>query len=819
MATQYFCKNKQRRKLLLAQAAPSLNGIDFLEVDPGQLVLHIHFLFDLPGTPNPVPPAPAPGLTADNIIIEGGERVTGITVVPSSLVVAANVLTLTASAAGDFSTYTLRLVTSAKDHDPPSGFDPVFSSVDFSFKVNCPSDFECQPITICPPQPATAPNINYLAKDYGSFRQLMLDRMAVTVPGWQERNPADLGVALVELLAYAGDQLSYYQDAVATEAYLGTARRRISVRRHARLLDYPMHDGCNARCFVFLNLAGVTSLLVPKGTQLLTGVVATPETPPPGVVSQSQMPALLNQGALAFRTLADLTAHDALNQINFWTWSDGQCCLPRVATAATLEDLPAGNLPLAAGDLLLFEEIKGTATGLAADANPAHRHVVRLIGAPVHKTDPLTAKKVVEIAWDPADALPFPLCLSIPAKDPGKPPITDVSIARGNIVLADQAVLQPQETLPDASSSSGPYRPRLNNPNVSVAVAYDDAASRKLPVAGLLIQDPARALPDVSLGGSAGKWSPQRDLLESGPSALDFVVEIDESGIATLRFGDGALGAAPPPSGLVATYSTDNRSAGNIGADSLAYIVSPPSTPLAGVSKVRNPLPAQGGLDPESLDETRNFAPQAFRIQQRAVTAADYAEVAERHPQVQRAETTLRWTGSWHTMFVTVERTAGQPVDDAFRNEIRNYLEQFRLAGYDLEIEAPKFVSLDVAFTVCVESGYFRSDIEAALAQTFSNRFLPGNRTGFFYPGNFTFGQRVYISQIVAAAMQTPGVMWVDTNDVAPSPNHFTRLGRTPNGEAAAGFIAMAPLEIARLDNDPSRPENGKIQFILRGGL
>ena len=71
------------------------------------------------------------------------------------------------------------------------------------------------------------------------------------MPAWQERSPADIGIALVELLAYAGDQLSYYQDAVATEAYLGTARRRVSVRRHARLLDYPMHDGCNARAWVF----------------------------------------------------------------------------------------------------------------------------------------------------------------------------------------------------------------------------------------------------------------------------------------------------------------------------------------------------------------------------------------------------------------------------------------------------------------------------------------------------------------------------------------------------------------------------------------
>src|SRR5207249_3177500 len=44
--------------------------------------------------------------------------------------------------------------------------------------------------------------------------------------------------------------LSYYQDAVATEAYLHTARQRISVRRHARLVDYHMHEGCNARAWV-----------------------------------------------------------------------------------------------------------------------------------------------------------------------------------------------------------------------------------------------------------------------------------------------------------------------------------------------------------------------------------------------------------------------------------------------------------------------------------------------------------------------------------------------------------------------------------------
>ena len=64
----------------------------------------------------------------------------------------------------------------------------------------------------------------------------MLDRISTLMPDWEESSPADLGVALVELMACVGDRLSYRQDAVATEAYLETARRRVSVRRHARLV-------------------------------------------------------------------------------------------------------------------------------------------------------------------------------------------------------------------------------------------------------------------------------------------------------------------------------------------------------------------------------------------------------------------------------------------------------------------------------------------------------------------------------------------------------------------------------------------------------
>lgn len=195
----YFCCDEQRRDIVRYQSPPVFNGIDFLEVvdnpaDPFELrqrTLHVHFIHAL--TPG--------ALVAQNVRIEGGERIREITITgveinglaspPSSppKMLSANVLVVRVAEPGDFSTYTLRLVQDPKHDDPPAGFDPVLSAVDFSFKVACASDFDCRPARACPTEPLPQPEINYLAKDYASFRQLMLDRMTALMPEWKERNP------------------------------------------------------------------------------------------------------------------------------------------------------------------------------------------------------------------------------------------------------------------------------------------------------------------------------------------------------------------------------------------------------------------------------------------------------------------------------------------------------------------------------------------------------------------------------------------------------------------------------------------------------
>jgi hypothetical protein len=137
-------------------------------------------------------------------------------------------------------------------------------------------------------------------------------------------------------------------------------------------------------------------------------------------------------------------------------------------------------------------------------------------------------------------------------------------------------------------------------------------------------------------------------------------------------------------------------------------------------------------------------------------------------------------------------------------------MERFRPAGYDLEIRAPRYASLDIQLTATVAPDHFRSTIRQALREAFSRTDLPNGRRGFFHPDNFGFGQPVYLSPIVMAAMQIPGVMRVDID-------RFQRWGR-PQHERETGQIAVGPLEIARLDNDPAAPEHGTIKFIVEGG-
>src|SRR5258708_5163028 len=169
------CRKDPRRATV--RTTQERYGLDSLEVSPDQLTLHITFLGKGPA-----------GLKPENLRIDGGQRIQGIRFTGVTFFNRAmepgttHVPRFSVHKAGDFSVHTFRVVA-ADDRGRPTGqpmpgFDTRYDHIDFQFKAGCPSNLDCKPQAICPPPVRVEPEINYLAKDYSSFRQLILDLLA-----------------------------------------------------------------------------------------------------------------------------------------------------------------------------------------------------------------------------------------------------------------------------------------------------------------------------------------------------------------------------------------------------------------------------------------------------------------------------------------------------------------------------------------------------------------------------------------------------------------------------------------------------------------
>jgi hypothetical protein len=874
---QPICSKELRREKV--RRHKRLYGLDYLEVGQmdsaessldAQRVLTVYFLGRLPDELK---------LDKTSVRIEGGQRIRDIQVLDVKVCKAESsefddYMTVVVDRPGDFSTYVLHVVEKKQGKwRPHSKFDPRYDRITFNFKVDCPDELDCRQEAVCPPERRDEPDINYLAKDYASFRQLILDRLALVMPDWRERHVPDIGIALVEILAYVGDHLSYFQDAVATEAYLNTARKRISVRRHARLVDYFMHEGCNARTWVCVQVCCDSIAVESKAIFFITGLKEALQNNKI-LLTLEELERYPAGQYEVFEPIADesFSFYKAHNEINFYTWGNQLCCLARGATSATLlgewvvpeeldqvqrcdldsetqspsaksvnlmqsaqkiqvTDLAIPKLNLRPGDVLIFEEVVGPKTGHPQDADPNHRHAVRLrtIEADI---DPLTHQPITHITWDDEDALPFPLCLSALGPPPECKVLENVSVARGNVVLVDHgqtveealtevpkgeiiACCKREGMLADSYQTPGRYQPVLEK----IPLTFREQPDNHKSAYSMLKQDVRRAKPalqviDTYAHVDEQQWQSQLDLFSSHPHDLHFVVEMDEGGRAHLRFGNGEMGKRPEVGmSLQAKYRIGNGLAGNVGAGVISHLVARNAS-FSGVNKVYNPMPAQGGTAVEPMSEAKLFAPHAFRNElQRAIIADDYAAIVLREfkHKVQNALGKLRWNGSWYEVLVAIDPYGQEQVDQALLDEISDRLHRYRRMGHDVMVRSAHRIPLDIELRICVLPNYLRGHIKAELLKIFSNKRLSDGSLGFFHADNLTFGQDIYLSKLVAAAQSVEGIESVTVTKMQ-------RWCELANDEIGSGVLPLGPFEIARLDNDPSFPENGKLNLDMRGG-
>jgi hypothetical protein len=776
----------------------TLNGIDFglmqldASIPPAFGVLELH-LYNDQHLDDLVTAANTSAAMWSLVPIVGGERLpagpaSGQVKVTKLVHAAPQVLQVTIAPVGDYSSYTLTI--------QQSGFDPIFSQFVFRFRPGC-FNADCTPLVSYPPR-AVEPAIDYLAKDYDSFRHVLISAMTQRLPAWQPTSEAAFDVVLLDLFSAAADELSNYQDRVMQEAYWSTAQKRISMRRQARLMDYFIHEGNQASTVLALDFPGTASYTVPAVQKAWTG-------PDPRLSS-----------TVWFVTAADRFVSGLFSSVPLYTWSDA---IPALAAGATEADLAFSSVAdateavnlIASGQIsrLLVQEWLNPATGLPADRNLEKRQLLALTGAQL-LIDPLTSDPVVRVTWRQQDALRFNYCFVVSVNGVR---VVNVSLFHGNLLDVVQGRPTQFRYVPPGTALT----PGIYNFDMNPAGAAECRLPPAFPVlwkkttpGGL---EPSVSTVQVTVTDASGttEWTEQTDLVHSnGTTDHHFVVETDELQRTLVRFGEDTNGVALPEDATVTCFwLTGLGPDGNIGQDALINFDSTGMPDIA-LGSCWNPFDVTDGLAPETANVIRRRVPEAFLYKQsRAVTLADYVARALEMPGVSNAAAFHMWTGSWRTVRVVVDPEGTTTLSEPLRAAVEQHLDAVHLIGEDVEVRGPKYVPLLVDVAVCIASDYWIDDVAPVIERAFSNSYTPDGQQAFFNPDRWTFGQALYTSEIEGVLAKIEGLEHVISIRMTRWWNQSVRSDEV---------LTVAPEEIVLVTNDPSRIELGRITFTYQGG-
>jgi predicted phage baseplate assembly protein len=218
-------------------------------------------------------------------------------------------------------------------------------------------------------------------------------------------------------------------------------------------------------------------------------------------------------------------------------------------------------------------------------------------------------------------------------------------------------------------------------------------------------------------------------------------------------FGDGVNGARLPTAAnnVRAAYRKGLGIDGNVASDKLTQLMTRP----LGLKSVSNPLPAEGGTDPEGADAARQSIPLTTRTLGRAVSLLDYEDFARAFSGIAKAQAQVLPLTAGATVAITVAGPAGALLTPASPVWI-NLLAALRTSGDPhvavllLPHQASTFhLGLKVKRDPAYETKTVLAAVETALRghYSFDARAL---------------GQPVQQSDVIAAAQAVPGVVAVD---------------------------------------------------------
>jgi hypothetical protein len=725
----------------------------------------------------------AGSITPSQVTVSGGRR---IPPPPYQCVISGSAIVLKFAAIGDHSPYTVALLDGGG-----RALHPFFAAAQFTFTIDCETG-DCRPSPLQAVKPPTQPpTVDLLTKDFGGFVTLLTDWVRVHNPALTDLSSASFERILIDLLAWAADMTSYYQDRVAGEAFIQTATQRFSLRQQAILLGTSVDDGQAPATILGVDVQN--SGFVPDGLQVRARTA--PDEVPVSFVTSARSRVRPENSSTELQVAA--------------------------FTGAAGAEIPVGAQQL----LLWGHGVQARAGDRLALVQGGFSQVVTLSDDPAKITEAGWVASP-EVTFDPGTDPPAPITLvrwSQPltqALQPwGWPPL----LLYGNLVdgmfgtprtaVAGGLGRISRNQVPLDLSRRGSVLTRSESSPVMLLRAL------RIPEWPVVHED---GVPVVQLDVGGEVWTRVEHLLSSQSYHLHYVAEADEDGAVWLRFGDGVKGREIPlaPGGRpVAAIRVDYRIGdpvtGNVGAGTVGQVVRPTdgtdeqlTLDALGTVAVTNVVPAIGGRRPQTLDQIRQHIPASLRhdVLRRAVALADYAAAAIQVPGVARA-TARTGGGPFNAVVVLIDPEGGGDLKEKLRQRVHDHIDAVRMTGREHLVLAAEYVPLEVALLLCAEPGTALDLVrDRVLAE-----LRPGtpDHPGWFHPDRLSFGDTIRLGDLLAFVQGIPGVRSVKATAFRPQQNH--------TGPAVQDVVLLGRTKVARLDADPDAPDNGTLEVAMIG--
>lgn len=264
-------------------------------------------------------------------------------------------------------------------------------------------------------------------------------------------------------------------------------------------------------------------------------------------------------------------------------------------------------------------------------------------------------------------------------------------------------------------------------------------------------------------------WNRVDSFALSSSSGKDYTVDVDALGRAKISFGDGKLGLIPRKNvAITAKYRIGGGTVGNVAANTIIRmpLVATDEAGQTIVVNVTNPTPAAGGMEEESAEHIKTWAPNNFSVQGRLVTEDDYnaiansfsSETSGRFAKVSAVVHEQSGEANVIRLYALAESVDGELVapPQGLIDAFLDYIEDIKMLTDYVDVVAAKVKKVNISVEVAIMQGFLKEVVLEKIRTNLAN---------FMNPENRVMGESLRYSDLYRIMDATHGVDWVEIKE------------------------------------------------------